>query len=729
MSSSTCRYMRGPASWLSLLLMLFVIRTSAAAQVADLSAFQDSVTRISDVATLRAMLSHRSGHASQESPADLTQRGFVAFRLWQLTAERSQSKLAQESFKQALKRDPVNGWAHYGLGLTYMQGPSADPGSFVLDDVFAGLTGNDARSRAHREFTQAVMAEPPVSRATQELAENALAKNKRNVLQDARSVLQKRVASTPEDGTAWFALSEVQSELGELDSARVALESAAARGVNSSEASHVRAALLLRMRGHEAEGKKAWFDGVSQLTAPVSEIYFNDIEALLSKDERAAWQRMDLSRRADYLRSFWDVRAAMAGVTVDERLAEHYRRLAFVREQYFRQNRFGAPDQNALRQLPYSQRAIYDDRGLIYIRHGAPFRKVGAHAGSEFESWAYKGVDGDQAYHFWRDSDGEDYHLMHKLNCDPAWLNEAASIDRNVGRLAASCTDLNVLSVSADARQVAFAGLASESDSPHFVKDLPFFFDLFTFRASEGRTSVVAAVAVPRDKLNMTEVASNPAYRIDLSLILVDTLTRKVIREDDSLMLATERLRKDDDLFRLHVEIALPPSKSIVQRLIISDPTEPGVGQLYGGPFPVPDYTGSKLMLSDIVLAEPGVKGKWHRGNVSLALVPTRYFKGGKFSVFYEVYNIAPNAHYSTEIEIEPVLKSTGQKLKGIFGSKGTVRFKFEGEATDVKDGTMQELRRMDAPLGAGVYRMRVTVKNLENGETAHNERTFSIPS
>ena len=206
MSSSTCRYIRSPASWLPLLLMLIVIRTSAAAQVADLSAFQDSVTHISDVASLRAMLSEQSGHASDRSAADLTKRGFIAYRIWQLTAERSQSSLAQESFRQALKRDPVSGWAHYGLGLTYVHGPSARPGAFVLDDVFAGATGNDFRSRAHREFTRAVTGRPPVSPATRELAENALAKNKRNVLQDARAVLQKRVAETPADGTAWFAL-------------------------------------------------------------------------------------------------------------------------------------------------------------------------------------------------------------------------------------------------------------------------------------------------------------------------------------------------------------------------------------------------------------------------------------------------------------------------------------------------------------------------------------------
>jgi hypothetical protein len=185
---------------------------------------------------------------------------------------------------------------------------------------------------------------------------------------------------------------------------------------------------------------------------------------------------------------------------------------------------------------------------------------------------------------------------------------------------------------------------------------------------------------------------------------------------------------KSDDLLRLHVEVAAPPSRSTVQRVIVSDPTEPGVGQLYGGPFPIPDYNGSKLMLSDVVLAEPLVEGRWRRGDVALALVPTGYFKGGSFNVFYEVYNLAPNARYSTEIEIEPLRSTAGEKIKGLIGGKNKMTLRFEGIAVDVRDGVLQELRRVDAPLPPARYRMRIAVKNLETQEIAKNERTFAVP-
>lgn len=257
-----------------------------------------------------------------------------------------------------------------------------------------------------------------------------------------------------------------------------------------------------------------------------------------------------------------------------------------------------------------------------------------------------------------------------------------------------------------------------------FTKELPFFVDFYTFRGTQGRTAVVAAVAVPIERLTMR--ASE--YRLDVSLILADTANKKVIRQDDSLSLTRAPSQHTNDLFRLHVEIDVPPSQSTVQRVIVSDPAVPGVGQLYGGPFPIPDYSGNRLMLSDIVLAEPSPGGRWRRGDVALTLVPTGLFRGGSFTIFYEIYNIATNANYSTEIEIEPVRESTGSKLKAWFGGKNRMTLVFGGVASTAKRGTLQELRRIDAAFPPGQYRMRVAVRNLQTREVARSERIFSIP-
>jgi tetratricopeptide (TPR) repeat protein len=666
----------------------------------------------------------------------LSERGFVALRLWDLTSRTAHSRAAQESFKQALRHAPDYGWAHYGLGLSYVNSPSTQPeklgwrAAFVLDDAIENVLGNDALSRAHREFTKAVTSEPPVLRAADELADNAIQKNRLKLLEDARTSLAGFVEAGTSDGEAWLALAKVQAELGELAAAVAAADRAIEIGVSTPEILHTRAVALLRTPGREQEGAEAWFAGVANLTAALSDRYYRDVYALFSKRERTSWKEMDTYARSVFLRTFWELRAGLAGVPIHERMAEHYRRLAVARRAFTRNGKFRAPPTDALLYESARDRPDFDDRGVIYIRHGEPrerYSTPGAQMAND--SWSYTGLDGRPVMlHFFKPPDGTDYVLLRKIPCDPEWLGDHAGFDARLGRLGMRCDALERASLSASLREVSYEMLATDSDRPNFTKELPFYFDLYTFRADQGRTAVLAAVAVAAERLNRPARIASSQYRIDISLILADTASKRVIRQDDSVSLGTLRALGPNDLFRLHVEVAAPPSRSTVQRVIVSDPTEPGIGQLYGGPFPIPDYSGTKLMLSDIVLAEPGVAGQWHRGEVALALVPTGRFKGGSFSVFYEIYNIAPNAQYSTEIEIEPLRKSAGDKIKGWFGGKNKMTLRFEGVATNVHDAALQELRQVEAPLPPGQYRLRVTVKDLETQQTAKSERLFAVP-
>jgi tetratricopeptide (TPR) repeat protein len=719
------------------LLLLVLPGTSAsAAQGRDLAAFQDSVQRMDDVDQLRVMLADRSSRHAERSPVSLSERGFVALRLWDLTSRTSHSRAAQESFKQAIKRAPDYGWAHYGLGLSYANSPSTQPeklgwrAAFVLDDAIENVLGTDALSRAHREFTKAVTSEPPVVRAADDLADNAIQKNRLKLIEDARKSLTGFLDSGATDGEAWLALAKVQAELGELGEAVAAADRAFELGVSTPDILHTRAVALLRTHGREQEGAQAWLAGVANLTAPLSDRYYRDIYALFSKQERARWKQMDIDARSNFLRTFWEIRAALAGVTVPERMAEHYRRLAVARRAFTRNGKFRAPPTDALLYESARDRPDFDDRGVIYIRHGEPRARYST-PGAEManDSWSYAGLDGRPVMlHFFKPSDGTDYVLMHKVPCDAEWLGDRAGFDSRLGRLGMRCDALERASLSASLREISYQMLATDSDRPNFTKELPFYFDLYTFRADQGRTDVLAAVAVPAERLNRPARFDGGQYRIDISLILADTASKRVIRQDDSVSLGTLPAFGANELFRLHVELAAPPSPSTVQRVIVSDPTEPGIGQLYGGPFPIPDYSGNQLMLSDIVLAEPGISGQWHRGEVALALVPTGYFKGGSFNIFYEIYNIAPNAPYSTEIEIEPMRRSAGEKIKNLFGGKSKMTLRFEGAATNVHNAALQELRQVEAPLPPGQYRLRVTVKDLETQQTARSERLFAVP-
>lgn len=733
MNAATCRSRLAAASVLALLVVLVFSPAFAFAQ-RDLALLHDSLQRIDDPARLRGMLAQRATRQADRDPELLTERGLIGLRLYTLTAARPDGRNAQKAFEQAIGKAPRYGWAHYGLGWLLAHGPDADPfagglrNSFVLDDAIGRVLGNDGPSRARRAFMDAVNGEPPVPHAATELAAIATRRWSRATLERSAVALEELNHTNQANADSWLALARVQLELGRVDAAVTALERSVERGVDRAAGARTLAMILFQSDQREKHGASAWFEAVDHADDDVLDLLIEDVGALLNRRELERVQKLGAADQRKYLREFWDLRAALGGVTVHERLAEHYRRLAVARRQYWRSARYGAPAGNQLLLRSFGERP-YDDRGMIYIRHGRPQQTVRSTRPQEGrESWLYRDLEGqERMLHFAAMQSNSDYDLVHKLPCDADYLDPRRSRAANLARLALNCRAMDVLVASANYRQYAYQLLASDSDAPNFTKDLPFYFDLYTFRGEEGRTNVVAAVAVPVERLQKSAVAMNPAYRVDLSLILVDTATRRVIRQDDSVAIALTRAFKNDDLFRMHVEIAALPSLTTLQRVIVSDPSEPGVGQLYGGPFPIPDYTPSKLMMSDVVLAEPRVDGRWRRGDVALALVPTGRFKGGSFRAFYELYNIPNNAAYTTEIEIEPIQKGAGQKLKGLFGGKSKISLKFDGVALDVKNNTLQELRQVDAQLGPGRYRMRVTVR-LESGETVHGERVFAVP-
>ena len=56
-------------------------------------------------------------------------------------------------------------------------------------------------------------------------------------------------------------------------------------------------------------------------------------------------------------------------------------------------------------------------------------------------------------------------------------------------------------------------------------------------------------------------------------------VARACLLSNSRTAIAATRAFKNDDLFRMHVEVAAPPSRTTVQRVIVSDPSEPGIGR------------------------------------------------------------------------------------------------------------------------------------------------------
>lgn len=259
--------------------------------------------------------------------------------------------------------------------------------------------------------------------------------------------------------------------------------------------------------------------------------------------------------------------------------------------------------------------------------------------------------------------------------------------------------------------------LAAASAPKPTVRPLPFYYDLYTFRGGENETTVVASFAVPTGKLQTEDEGDGVQYRFDVTLVLADTALRSVYRTDDSVYVDVPRQLAGEHLLHTHVQLQAPPSTTTVQRVVMTDATKPGIGQLYTSPFVVPDYSGEELMLSDIALGRPDENGGWTRGGVTLALLPTSLFPEGSFDLYYEVYNLPTGHRYATQIAVEPLDDPDAS----------SVRTSFLGESASSADGLLGELRRVEASLDEGRYRLTIMVTDQDTGRYATQARIFHV--
>jgi hypothetical protein len=129
----------------------------------------------------------------------------------------------------------------------------------------------------------------------------------------------------------------------------------------------------LRTPGREEAGERAWARLLERLTPALADRLFAELRPITTDAEEQRWRSADLEGRREWLRRFWDVRAGLSAVDVSERMAAHYRRLTVALDRYVRGSD-GPPPPETLTGVP--PRGPFDERGVIYLRHGEPYRRI-----------------------------------------------------------------------------------------------------------------------------------------------------------------------------------------------------------------------------------------------------------------------------------------------------------------------------------------------------------------
>ena len=476
-----------------------------------------------------------------------------------------------------------------------------------------------------------------------------------------------------------------------------------------------------------------------------------DLRGLATRAEIAEWESRPTATRCAFLAQLVADRALRAGVTSEERLTEHYRRLARAREDWD----LASPRVQGGAAELYGRHPDleYDDRGLVYVRMGEPDEIAFAYAGVEgdmghrVEGWRYDRPEGRRVFFFapvTRLGTGlRDYRLLDALWRAMGTWNAAEPIDflsriptaplRNL-YLSFQGLDPAYASLAYRTQTQSPAGLQSElsderkatlanvayvvdsiPDAPDLDPALRFSWErLRFFNPASGETVAWLLAAARAGDLESAPAADGGrVYRVEVGASIQRGTAVTV--ESATTELVSRRSLEDDDAVIGRLPVTLGPGIhpfTLVVRDLGEEPAERG-NWTRGS---VTALSQSNLPeISDLaVAADSG--GAWTRDGVTfLAITPSHVTTpGGELHLYFEVYGMRDGTPY--EVEIRAVPERDANLIWAITPSDLAYRASFDSAMPGTSGISPHHIRLDLSDTADGAYVLGVRVTDRSSG-------------
>jgi GWxTD domain-containing protein len=608
------------------------------------------------------------------------------------------------------------------------------------------MLGKDALTRSANAFAKSAEVDPAFISGLVELSNTALKQRINTRLDVALAALRRAghtaVAQQPD---VLLARGRVEREVGSLDSSAVALETLLARDRNDPvtlfELAKTRFVL------DRGEAVELWYRGLRQANSTALALYRVDLATLMPDSTLRAFDAASGEARGALVRRFWESRDHDELHNPGDRLREHYHRLDFVRRNY----RLVTVNRHFddLTQRYRSNQVEYDDRGIIYLRHGAPDERASFNApGVDLnESWNYNRPEGVLLFHFVARQDVQDFRLVESVFDVLGYASAVAirngdslSTSSTVDALVRSREGLNPIysrlinvgrgvasQMLAEERNIGQRSIATGTHTDgwplHFSGTLPAKLDLLAVGSDSAGPQLQLAFAIPGSGLTPIPMQSGVAY--------VVRLRATVMALDGSTVAVLDTTR------RFAARSAVPPQQHLLGRLALRVP--PGTftvrmaleSDLSGilttrDTVRVASPLGPDLGLSDLALGTKSVNLPWRTARGDTAWVnPLRSFRRKEpLELYFEVSGLAPGTAYQVEMVVaRPKGGSVFSKLVG--GGGAAIKLAFdERQGPSGVDAVRREIS-LDK-LSASTYRLDVTVTTATGAKVVRH-RMFTV--
>jgi GWxTD domain-containing protein len=523
-----------------------------------------------------------------------------------------------------------------------------------------------------------------------------------------------------------------------------------------SAAYHLELARRAALEGQVAEATARFYTALQYpLSDSLLDRLYWDLRDLMTPEEEETWQRTPTKNT--FLARFWRRRDPTPATPENERLAEHFQRLAEARQRYS-----STVDPRG-----------YDDRGMILVRYGPPddvYLDPGGDVTLPNESWVYHRL-GEVTFDFVEF--GGRYRLEPDLR---RAIVEEATTSRRLWQLTKLFDDRSHLSITYQRAKAELEALAQnpelqqlptalrhrfnqvldsyadqieqqrrqlpQSASSFKVDATPLFYTVAaaTFRGENGKTRLEIYYGLPLSELKGEWEANDEDGPVLESYINVMTPSYDVLFTDKQVgRLDPEAVRQGLSYVGQFTTFLAPDTYRVALELISPTTRQRGHFVLT---LPLPDYDAREFSISDIELASlvrpaKGMEARPGFVKHGLWVEPYPYRaipQKQNLMIYYEIYGLTKGDDGATRYRVELQVRSRERKkgfsgfLKAInpFGGKGaaiSTSFDLFGDKPDSYEHLALDLSTLEPDS----YELQLRVTDLVTGRKARSTLRFRV--
>jgi tetratricopeptide (TPR) repeat protein len=484
--------------------------------------------------------------------------------------------------------------------------------------------------------------------------------------------------------------------------------------------------------GDDAKGEMYYWRAVDNITTWLgSAILFEDIKYVLTDAELKQYLQIASDRKkAAFFHLFWNLRNPSPAARTNVRLAEHERRIIRAErefEYYGFRTHFNDPDKLHYLSFPraFSLNQEFNDKGLVYIRHGNP-DDIQRSMGEELnESWLYSAKGGSPRRIFFftqSNSSGNNWRLT-SFPEDPQMWESLVMWDQRYNRLlngeALEQAELQD-QFRMESGTIVTGGLATDENT--WKKETKVFampHTINTFRGEGGKSLVNVSYALPVGDIAGALADSVKSARIEVGISINRTNGEVMAAELDTLSLPIGSAATGSfvELYRFNL---LPDSIRIAMH---ARPLGLDMVSTWDRQIRIPGFPSTVPMLSDIELLLPSsARSSIEIDGVKVIASPFDAVPRAKpLFVYWQTYNLTKDAGGKTAYTSRVVLTP---------GESGTVE---EGVAVYNRDHSGQEesaaeLAQIDvSSQSSGIYTLTVEVTDKKMVRTFSGSRLIQL--